>query len=105
MHRAAPPSRAAVHLTPAVALSGALVATRAVPTRAGAPAHRPALVSADSSPPQVRDVRFSRASVAVRGLALVPVRVSMRLTDASGVVERPQLTLSPVAGFQSRLHP
>jgi hypothetical protein len=105
MHRATPPSRAAVQLTIAVALSGALVATGAVPAWAGAPAHRPALVSADKSPPQVREVKFSRASVAVRGLALVPVRVSLRLTDASGVVERPQLTLSPVAGFQSRLHP
>ena len=98
MHRTA-------RLTLAVALSGALVATGVAPARAGTPVPGPAVVSADTSPPRISQVRFSRASVAVRGLALVPVRVSMRVTDASGVAQRPHLTLSPVAGFQSRLRP
>ncbi|GAA3927853.1 hypothetical protein [Actinoplanes auranticolor] len=96
----------------AVVLSGALVATGSPSARAGAPAHGPALISADKSPPQVRDVRFSRSSVAVRGLALVPVRVSLRLTDASGVLDNPhdmspspQLTIGSVPGFQSKLRP
>lgn len=98
----------AAHLTVAVALSGALLATGAPPATAA----RPALVSTDKSPPQVRDVKFSRASVAVRGLAVVPVRVSMRVTDPSGVRDNPhdmnpspQLVLGPVPGHQSKLRP
>jgi hypothetical protein len=114
MHQATPPSRGrtAVHLAAAVALSGALVATGSASVQAGAPAGRTAAMSADKSPPQVHDVRFSRSSVAVAGLSVVPVRVSMRLTDPSGVVENqhdmnpsPQLTLGSVPGFQSRLRP
>jgi hypothetical protein len=57
-------------------------------------------------------VRFSRASVAVRGLAVVPVRVSLRLTDPSGIHDNPhdmnpspQLTIGPVAGHRSKLRP
>jgi hypothetical protein len=99
-------------LAVAVVLSGALVATATPPAWAGATAHRPALVSADRSPPQVRDVRFSRTSVAVRGLAVVPVRVFLRLTDPSGVLDNPhdmnpspQLTIGSVPGFQSKLRP
>jgi hypothetical protein len=114
MHQATPPSRGrtAVHLAAAVALSGALVATGSPSVQAGAPAGRTAAMSADKSPPQVRDVRFSRSSVAVAGLKVVPVRVSVRLTDPSGVVENqhdmnpsPQLTLGSVPGFQSKLRP
>lgn len=105
-------STKAVHLTVAAALTGALVVTGSPPARAGTAAARAAVTSTDSSPPQVRDIRFSRASVAVAGLAVVPVTVSVRLTDASGVEEipydmnpSPRLTLSPVPGFQSRLQP
>ncbi len=109
MHRATPLShgrgRTPLQLTVAVALSGALVATGTAPASAGVPADSPALISSDKSPPQIRDVTFSRASVAVRGLALVPVRVSMRVSDLSGVQEKPWLTLSPVPGFQSLLRP
>ena len=102
----------AAQLTVAVALSGALAATGAPPVWAGAAADRPALVSADKSPPQVRNVKFSRTSVAVRGLAVVPVRVSMRVTDPSGVLDNPhdmnpspQLTLGAVPGHQAKLRP
>jgi hypothetical protein len=94
--------------TVAVALCGALLATGAPPAWAGAPA--PA--SADRSPPQVRDVKFSRTSVAVRGLAVVGVRVSMRLTDPSGIVDNPhdmnpspRLTIGAVPGHQAKLRP
>jgi hypothetical protein len=90
--------------TLAVVLSGALVATGAPPARAG--------TAADTSPPRVSQVTFSRASVAVRGLAVVPVRVSMRVTDPSGVLDNPHdmnpspsLTLGPVPGFRSQLRP
>jgi hypothetical protein len=100
------------HLTVAAALAGALVVTGSPPVQAGASADRAALVSADKSPPQVRDVKFSRASVAVRGLAVVPVRVSMRLTDPSGILDNPhdmnpspQLTIGPVPGHQAKLRP
>ena len=91
-----------------VVLCGALLATGAPPARADAPA--PA--STDRSPPQIRDVKFSRTSVAVRGRAVVPVRVSMRLTDPSGIVDNPhdmqpspQLILGPVPGHQAKLRP
>lgn len=109
MHSATPSfrghGRTAVRLTAAVTLSGALVAMGGLSAWAGP-------VPSDSSPPQVRDVRFSRASVAVAGLAVVPVRVSVRLTDPSGVQDNPndmnpspQLTLSPVPGHQAKLRP
>jgi hypothetical protein len=107
-----PSAASLTQLTVAVALSEALVATGSPPARAGATADRPAAVSADRSPPQVRDVSFSRTSVAVRGLAVVPVRVSMRVTDPSGVLDNPhdmnpspQLTLGAVPGHQAKLRP
>jgi hypothetical protein len=84
-----------VHLALAVAVSGALVAT-------GAPS---ATAATDKSPPRVRDIAFSRTSVAVRGLAVVPVRVSMRVSDPSGVTATPRLALSPVPGHQGKLWP
>lgn len=84
-----------VHLAFAVAVSGALVAT-GVPSAAAA---------TDKSPPQIRDIGFSRTSVAVRGLAVVPVRVSMRISDRSGVTAAPRLALSPVPGHQQKLWP
>jgi hypothetical protein len=116
MHRSPPrPSgrhAAAAHLTVAVALAGALAVTGAPPAWAGTAAARAAVTSTDTSPPQVKDVRFSRTSVAVAGLAVVPVTVSVHLTDTSGVAEipydmspSPQLTLSTVPGFGSRLRP
>jgi hypothetical protein len=116
MRSAAPQTRGrgttTAYLTVAVALSGALVASGTLPVWAGDTADRPALVSADKSPPQVRDVKFSRAAVSVRGLAVVPVRVSMRVTDPSGVLDNPhdmnpspQLVLGSVPGHQSKLRP
>ena len=102
--------RIAAHLSIAVALSGALAATGAAP--ATADTSRPTLTSTDDSAPQVRDLRFSRASVTVRGLDVVPVRVSMRLTDPSGVLDNPhdmnpypQLVLGSVPGHQAKLRP
>jgi hypothetical protein len=47
---------------------------------AGAPA-----AAADADPPRVVGVSFSRTSVAVSGLNVVPVTVAVRLTDESGV--------------------
>ncbi|RSM39930.1 hypothetical protein DMB66_57750 [Actinoplanes sp. ATCC 53533] len=116
MRSAAPQTRGrgttAAYLTVAATLSGALVATGTPPVWAGGTADRPALVSADKSPPQVRDVKFSRAAVSVRGLAVVPVRVSMRVTDPSGVLDNPhdmnpspQLVLGSVPGHQAKLRP
>jgi len=116
MRSAAPQTRGrattTAYLTVAVALSGALVATGTLPVWAGDTADRAALVSADKSPPRVRDVKFSRTSVSVRGLAVVPVRVSMRVTDPSGVLDNPhamnpspQLVLGSVPGHQSKLRP
>jgi hypothetical protein len=116
MRSVAPQTRSraitAAHLTVAVTLSGALLALGTPSAGAGATVAGPALASTDKSPPQVRDVRFSRASVAVRGLAVVPVRVSMRVTDPSGVRDNPhdmnpspQLVLGTVPGHQSKLRP
>ena len=116
MHRPVPCPRgqfaAVVHLAVAGVLTGALVVTGAPPAWASAAAARVAVTSTDTSPPQVRDIRFSRTSVAVAGLAVVPVTVSVRLVDPSGIAEipydmnpSPQLTLSPVPGFQSKLRP
>ncbi|MET0520746.1 MAG: hypothetical protein ABW156_02045 [Jiangellaceae bacterium] len=86
------------------ALTGVLVA--------GGPLPAGAAVPDDTTPPQVQGVSFSRESVAVSGLSLIPVRVSVRLTDPSGVVPArpglhpaPGLTLGPVPGFQSLLRP
>jgi hypothetical protein len=103
---------AAARVTVAVLLAAAAVAAAAPPAEAGpAPPGTP-VPSTDTTPPRVSDVRFSRASVRVHGLALVPVTVSVRITDASGVDEvpyamtpSPSLTLSPVPGFQSLLRP
>jgi hypothetical protein len=68
--------------------------------------------STDTTPPRIRAIWFSRRSVAVSGLAVVPVTVSVRVTDPSGIAENmvgsgasPQLTLGPVPGFQSTLRP
>jgi hypothetical protein len=70
------------------------------------------VASSDTSPPRIRAVWFSRRSVAVSGLAVVPVTVSVRVTDPSGVAENPhgfdaspQVTLGPVPGFHSQLRP
>ncbi|HYN96148.1 MAG TPA: hypothetical protein VES42_20070 [Pilimelia sp.] len=103
---------AAARVTVAVLLAAAVAATAAPPAEAGpAPPNRP-VPSTDTTPPRVEDVRFSRASVRVAGLALVPVTVSVRITDASGVDEvphamtpSPSLVLSPVPGFRSLLRP
>jgi hypothetical protein len=88
----------------AVVLTGVLVAGGPLPAGAALP-H-------DTTPPRIQDISFSRGSVAVSGLRLVPVRVSVRLTDPSGVVPAspglhptPGLTLGPVPGFQSLLRP
>ena len=85
-------------------LTGVLVAGGPLPAGAALP-H-------DTTPPRIQDISFSRGSVAVSGLRLVPVRVSVRLTDPSGVVPAspglhptPGLTLGPVPGFQSLLRP
>jgi hypothetical protein len=43
--------------------------------------------AAEPAPPTLVDVRLSRTTVAVRGLATVAVTVSVHLTDPSGVVE------------------
>lgn len=84
-------------------LATAALLAGTVPAVAGAP---------DTSPPRLVSVSFSRTSVAVSGLTLVPVRIQLRLTDTSGVAENatgmgpsPQITLGPVPGFQERLHP
>ena len=97
------PGAAANRITAAIAIAGAI----AVPAPAAS-----AATATDTSPPRVEDIRFSRTAVAVSGLATVPVTVSVRLTDASGVAETatgmtpsPQLTLGPVPGFRSRLAP
>jgi hypothetical protein len=103
---------AAVRATVGVALAGALAATGTLPARAGPAAVSDAAAAADTSPPRVEDIRFSRASVRVSGLNVVPVTVSVHLTDATGVREiphamtpSPELTLTPVPGFQSKLRP
>jgi hypothetical protein len=103
---------AAVRATVAAALAGAMVATGTLPARAGPPAPSDAATSADTTPPRVEGLWFSRASVRVSGLDVVPVTVSVRLTDASGVREvpyamtpSPVLALSPVPGFRSRVRP
>ena len=101
----------AARVTTAMALAGVIVVAGPLPAVAGPATGEVATVD-DNSPPQVRDVRFSRSSVKVRGLAVVPVTVSVRLTDASGVAEiphamttSPQLTLGPVPGWQKLLRP
>ncbi len=98
-----PRTRAAARITLATAIATAVV----LPATAGF-----AAPAADTAPPQVEEIRFSRATVAVAGLAVVPVTVSVHLTDASGVAENatgmdasPQLTLGPVPGPWSRLLP
>jgi hypothetical protein len=78
----------------------------------GSPPSANEATAADTSPPRVRGIWFSRNSVAVSGLAVVPVTLSVRLTDPSGVSDRPvgldatpQLTVAPVPGFAARLNP
>jgi hypothetical protein len=101
-----------VHATVAVAIVGAIIVVGALPARAGPAAPSDPATSTDTSPPRVGDISFSRTSVRVSGLAVVPVTVSVHLTDSSGVAEipfdmtpSPQLTLSPVPGFRSKLRP
>ena len=95
-----------------MAVAGAIAAAITVagppPATAGSAAVRGAATPSDTSPPRLRDIRFSRTSVKVRGLAVVPVTVSVHLTDPSGVDEipyamtpSPQVTLGPVPGWQS----
>jgi hypothetical protein len=106
----------AARVTTAVALAGAVGGAVAVagplPAVAGPAAAQGMATPSDRSPPQLRDIRFSRNSVKVRGLAVVPVTVSVHLTDESGVAEiphamtvSPQITLSPVPGWQALLRP
>ena len=103
---------AAVRATVAVALAGALVATATSPARAGPASASGAAASADTTPPRIERAWFSRASVRISGLNVVPVTVSVHLTDASGVTTipagmnpSPTLTLSPAPGFQSLVRP
>lgn len=108
------PSRrtaAAARITVVAAIAGSLAVVGPLPATAG-PDVAASAAAGDTSPPQVRDIRFSRSSVRVSGLAVVPVTVSVRLTDATGVDEipyamtpSPEVTLSPVPGFQSKLRP
>jgi len=105
-------ARAAVIITAAVAFAGTLAVAGPLSARAGPAAANGAVASSDASPPRIRGVWFSRRSVAVTGLAVVPVTVSVRVTDASGVAEiphgfdaSPQVTLGPVPGFRSQLRP
>jgi hypothetical protein len=93
------------------AAAAAVMIVAITPTGSG-PARAGPAVSPDTTPPRIERIRFSPGSVVVTGLALVPVRVSVRLTDASGVADRPngldatpRLTIEPVAGFQARLNP
>ena len=106
----------AAGITVAVAVAGAIAAAITVagppPATAGSAAVRGAATPSDTSPPRLRDIRFSRTSVKVRGLAVVPVTVSVHLTDPSGVDEipyamtpSPQVTLGPVPGWQRVLRP
>lgn len=57
--------------------------TFAAPAALAAPVTRAA---ADTAPPVLKDVTFSSDAVSVSGVNLVPVTVSVRLTDESGVV-------------------
>jgi hypothetical protein len=103
---------AAVRLTLVVAFAWTLTAAIPLSARAGPPTAGTAATATDTAPPQVEDVWFSRRSVAVSGLAVVPVTVSVHLTDVSGVEEipfrpdgSPRLTLGPVPGPWSQLAP
>ena len=87
------------------------LAAAAALTLLGAPPAA-AAAAADTAPPQLGRVTFSRAAVNVSGLNVVPVTVSVRLSDPSGISEIPQamtpsphLTLGPVPGSRSQLHP
>lgn len=66
----------------------------------------------DTTPPKVHYVRFSRSSVRVSGLAVVPVRLSIRLSDPSGIQDVNQgldnylrVVVGPAPGFRSRVYP
>ena len=105
-------ARTAAIITAAVAFAGTLAVAGPLSARAGPAAPSGPAAASDTSPPRIRAVWFSRRSVAVSGLAVVPVTVSVRVTDPSGVAEiphsfsaSPQLTLGPVPGFRSRLQP
>ena len=113
MHLSPPRRSRRTHAVTCVTIAAALAGTLTVatPGPAAAATARTA-VPVDTAPPQIRDIRFSRTSVRVAGLALVPVTVSVRLTDATGVEEipyamtpSPEVTLSPVPGFQAKLRP
>ncbi|HWG98697.1 MAG TPA: hypothetical protein VNV66_05085 [Pilimelia sp.] len=110
--RDGPLTGAPSRVTVAAALAAVLAATGALPGAAAPSAAHDRAAAADTAPPQVEDLWFSRDSVRVSGLAVVAVTVSVHLIDASGVKETtsgmdpsPQLTLSPVPGFRSRLSP
>ena len=117
MHPSPPHSgrtAAVVRVTVAAAFAGSLAVAGPLPATAGSAAapSAPATATGDTAPPRIRDVRFSRSSVRVAGLAVVPVTVSVRLTDKTGVREipyamtpSPEVTLSPVPGFQAKLRP
>jgi hypothetical protein len=107
---------AAVRVTAAGLLAAALAASAAEPARAGpattGDAARSVTTSADTTAPRLERVWFSRASVRVSGLNLVPVTVSVHITDASGITEfprgepaSPRVVLSPLPGFRSRVRP
>ncbi|MCA2216572.1 hypothetical protein [Jidongwangia harbinensis] len=109
-YRSATPIAVAVAVAAAVAM--AVAAAGPPPASAGTVTTRSAATPGDTSPPQLRDLRFSRSAAQVRGLAVVPVTVSVRLTDVSGISEipsamtpSPHLTLGPVPGWRQEVRP
>jgi hypothetical protein len=105
-------ARTAAITTGAVAFAATLAVAIPLSVRTGPAAASGVVASNDTSPPRIRAVWFSRRSVAVSGLAVVPVTVSVRVTDPSGVTENPngfsaspQVILGPVPGPRSKLQP
>lgn len=81
------------HVVPMAALV-ALSAFPAVPAFAAA---------ADSSPPRVQSITFDKSSVTVSGLETQQVKVSVRLTDESGVLPySDETTFSPALRLTGR---
>jgi len=110
--RPAGPARTAAIIAATVAFAATLTVAGSQSARAGPAAPGSPVASVDTSPPRIAAVWFSRRTVAVAGLAVVPVTVSVRVTDPSGVAENPhsfdaspQVRLGPVPGFQSQLRP